>query len=250
MSNIDYLNGYIYHMVHFANLRNIFQRRALLSKEKLLEEKIPYRSIAYEEVQTLRDRIFVRYPVGQRYRPLHSYVPFYFATRTPMLHVQYRNGVQNEIIIFEVSRSLLKDQGVVFTDGNASNQQLTKYGREKVIITPATILDDSCHRRYLPDGPYGTSLNRSNFYGDVIFLDRLDWDGINHIRRIDPLEEYIRVRHAEVLVPDLLPLGQVKGICVRTQDMVLAVNALIDECGLTGRIPAIVCKPGLYFREQ
>ena len=90
-------------------------------------------------------------------------------------------------------------------------------------------------------------MNRSDFFSDVTFLERLDWDGINDIRYIESLEEYIRVRHAEVLVPDLLPLGRVEGIVVRTRDMVQAVNALIVECGLTGRLPSAVCKPGLYF---
>ncbi|SRR6266487_958457 len=247
MSDINYLDGYIYHMVHFGNLRNIFHRRAILSKDKMLQEKIPYHSLAYEEVQTLRDRIFVRVSLESRYRPLHSYVPFYFATHTPMLHVQYRKGVQNEIIVLEVSRSLLKERGVLFTDGNASNQQLAKHGREQVIITPATVLDNACRRRYLPGGPYGTNQSCSDFYSDVSFLDHLDWDGINHIRRIDPLEEYLRVRHAEVLVPDLLPLGRVEGIYARMRDMVQAVNTLIEESGLSGRIPSAVSKPGLYF---
>lgn len=124
---MGYLDGYIYHMVHFDNLRNIFQRRALLSKEKVLQEKISYRSIAYEEVQTLRDRIYIWDFSRQKYRSLHSYVPFYFATRTPMLHNKYTEGIQDQITIFEVSRVLLKDQGVLFSDGNVSNQQLSKY---------------------------------------------------------------------------------------------------------------------------
>ena len=62
--NIDYLDGCIYHMVHFENLPGIFQRRALLSREKILQENISYRSIAYEEIQNLRDRIFVWDPLS------------------------------------------------------------------------------------------------------------------------------------------------------------------------------------------
>jgi len=61
MSNIDYLNGYIYHMVHFANLQNIFLRRALLSKEKVLQEQIRYHSIANDEVQGFRDLRFLHF---------------------------------------------------------------------------------------------------------------------------------------------------------------------------------------------
>src|SRR5260221_7070244 len=117
MSDMGYLDGYIYHMVHFDNLRNIFQRRALLSKEKVLQEKIPYRSIAYEEVQTLRDRIYIWDFSRQKYHPLHSYVPFYFATRTPMLHNKYTECIQDQIAIFEVSIFILKDNDVLFSDG-------------------------------------------------------------------------------------------------------------------------------------
>jgi ssDNA thymidine ADP-ribosyltransferase, DarT len=244
---MNYLDGYIYYMVHFDNLRNIFQRRALLSKDKVLQEQIRYHSIANDEVQGFRDRIYIWDFSKQKYRSLHSYVPFYFARRPPMLHNKYTEGVQDKIIIFEISRFILKDQGVLFTNGNASNQQLSKSRGERVGITPASVSRGECLRRYYPGGPYRTNASRSDFYGDVIFLDHLDWDVINNIRRIDPLEEYIRIRHAEVLVPDLLPLGRVKGICVRMQDMVLAVNALINECGLTGRIPTAIFKPALYF---
>lgn len=244
---MGYLDGYIYHMVHFDNLRSIFQRRALLSKEKVLQEKIPYHSIAYEEVQTLRDRIYIWDFSRQKYRSLHSYVPFYFATRTPMLHNKYTEGIQDKIAIFEVSRVILKDQGVLFSDGNVSNQQLSKYRGERVGITPITVSGRECIRKYRPGGPYGTNISRSNCYSDVSFLEQLDWDGINNSRFIDPFEEYIRIRHAEALVPDLLPLGRVEGIVVRTRDMVQAVNALLEECGLIDRIPPAASKPQLFF---
>lgn len=244
------LDGYIYHMVHFDNLRSIFKRRALLSKEKVLQEKIHYHSIANDEVQGFRDRIYIWDFSKRKFRSLHSYIPFYFATRTPMLHNKYTEGVQDNIVIFEVSRSVLKEEGVLFTDGNASKQRLSdpeKHIREIVRIIPATISNTSCRRMYHPNGPYGTSLSRSDFYSDVAFLDHLDWDGINNKRHIEPLEEYIRVRHAEVLVPDLLPLGRVTGIVVKTREMVQAVNALLEEGGLAGRIPSALRKPWLFF---
>src|SRR5437763_8413245 len=78
---------------------------------------------------------------------------FYFATHTPMLFVQYKNGIQDEIVIFEVDRSILKAQGVLFTDGNATNQQLSKYMGEVIDIIPATKLNSDCRRRYRPSGP-------------------------------------------------------------------------------------------------
>ncbi len=127
MSGINYLDGSIYHMTHFDTSKGIFQRRAILCKVSVGQEKIPYRSIANDEVQDFRDRILIWDFSRGRYRFLHSYVPFYFATRPPMLHNMFTRGIQNEIVIFEVDRSILRDQGVLFTDGNASNQQLSKF---------------------------------------------------------------------------------------------------------------------------
>jgi len=232
-------------MVHIKNLQNILLRRAILSKEMVKKEGIEYQSIAFEEVQNLRDRIFVWDFAKQRYRRLHSYVPFYFTGRTPMLYVQYRQGIQEEIVIFEVSRSIIKNPGVLFTDGNASNQQLSKFSGEKVGIMPATSLDSLCHRVYSPGGPYGINKNCSDFYRDPVFLEFLNWNIINN--RWFTEDEEKRVKHAEVLIPDLLPLGRIQGIAVSTQDLVEAVNAAIIECGLSGRIPSAECKPALFF---
>ena len=163
-----------------------------------------------------------------------------------MLFVQYKNGIQDEIVIFEVDRSILKDQGVLFTDGNATNQQLSKYMGEVIDIIPATKLNSDCRRRYRPSGPKGANINRTDFYSDVSFLDRLSWDVINDRWFMD--EERKRIKHAEVLVPDILPLGRLQGIAVRTRNMVQAVNNLIAESGLTGRIPSATSRPHFFFQ--
>src|SRR5216683_1076070 len=197
MPGVDYLVGSIYHMVHFNNLQNIFQRRALLSKERIIQERISFQSIANDEVQNLRSRIFVKDISTQKYRPLHSYVPFYFATHTPMLKNKYDEGIQDSIVILEASRSILRNQGVLFTDGNATLQQLSKYGSEKVYITPATITHPSCRRFYHPDGPYGSNINTSSFYAGITFLEKLDWNAING--RSYVWGEKKRMRQAELL---------------------------------------------------
>jgi hypothetical protein len=245
MAGINYLDGSIYHMVHIDNLANIFRRRAILSKEKVLDEKIGYHSIAFEDVQGLRDRVYVRSMAKRTIRPLHSYVPFYFTTLTPMLYVQHINGIQNKIVYLEVSRLIMEDYGVLFTDGNASNQQLAKYGSETVLIAPIRDPDDSCRRSYSTRIPHGKNQNCSNFYASTNFLDRLNWEIIND--RWFNEDEKRRIKHAEVLVPDVVPLGRVQGIYIRTEKMVRAINAIIDEQGLTGRIPSAIAKPELYF---
>ncbi|MHB8595902.1 MAG: DUF4433 domain-containing protein [Ktedonobacteraceae bacterium] len=245
MSSEDYLDGYIYHMVHFDNLRNIFQRRAILSKESVMQEVVKYQSIAYEEVQGLRDRIFIWDFSERAFRGLHSYVPFYFAMLTPMLYVQYRNNIQDEIVIFEASRSILRKQGVLFTDGNASNQLLSKSSGEVVEIVPATLVRDDCRQRYRPNGPHGANKSRTDFYSHITFLERLNWEVINNRWFMD--EERKRIKHAEVLVPDIFPLGWVQNILVKNQNMEKRVNSLIIECGLAERIPWAMCRPNLYF---
>ena len=165
-----------------------------------------------------------------------------------MLYVQYGQGIQKEIVIFEVSRSIFRNQGVFFTDGNASNHQLSKSVGEKVGIRPATASDGQYHHEYRPGGrPYGTNISRSNFYADVVFLGHLKWDVINNHWFTG--DEERRIKHAEVLVPDLLPLSRVQGISVSTRDMVQVVNVVIAECGLTGRIPSAAYKPNLFFFE-
>lgn len=232
-------------MVHFDNLESIFRRRALLSKERVMEEGINYRSIALEDVQDLRDRVFIWDFSLQRPRSLHSYVPFYFATHTPMLYMKYKDGLQNEIVFFEGSRSILLQPGVVFTNGNATNQQLAKYRDETVLVIPATPSSRSCTRKYSSTVPLGTNQNRSDFYADVDFLKDLNWDVIND--RWFNEEEKTRIKHAEVLVPDVVPLGKVQGIVTSSYSKANAVNALIERCGLANRIPFAVSRPGLYF---
>ena len=242
---MEYINGYVYHMVHFDNLENIFLRRALLSKEKVAQEGTTYYSIAYDDVQGLRDRVFVWDAIEHKFRSLHSYVPFYISTHTPMLYVQLKRGIQDRIAILEVSRSIITEKGTIFTNGNATNQRLAKYGSEVVNIMPKTIENRECRRQYRPNGPHGANPNRSNFYNDPLFLEELDWDIINNRDFSEP--EKGRVKHAEVLVPDILPLSKLLNIAVKNQTMVNEVNGLISQCNLMGRIPFATLKPNLFF---
>lgn len=252
MSNENYLDGCMYHMSHFENLRNILNSGALLSQKELESRKIKWHSIANREVQDLRRRIYVWDLFEKQYRPLHSYAPFYFTTHTPMFLNQRERGIQNNIVIFEVSRSYIGsiDQRVLFTDGNASNQQLSKLAEEKVYIVPVNTSNDFCSRKYLPSGhPYGTNTKRSDFYADVAFLDRVSWDVIEGHIFVQDKEEYKRVKHAEILTPDRFPLDEMLNICVSTEDMVDAVRTLFADLGLTEDEFGlhIVYKPSLFL---
>lgn len=243
---MNYLDGFIYHMVHVDNLRSIFLCKALLSQEMLKRERIEPRSIAEPSVQKLRDRIFIWDFYDRKLRNLHSYVPFYFSTCSPMLYVQHNAGIQNELVMFKVPRSILENQGVIFTDGNATKQRLSQGGSQKVYIMPAGINVDYCAREYKPTDPQGASRLISDFYCDVKFLDTFDWKGINNQRHFDDWEESKRVRSAEVLIPDSLPITEIHTIAVATTAMIVVVNAIIDECGVVGLVPQATCEPALF----
>lgn len=241
----DYLRGYVYHMTHFDNLTSIFTQGALLSKDILATSNLNEHSIAYDTVQDLRDRIFIKDFIEQRYRGLHCYVPFYFAMYPPMSYVQRTKGILNDIIFFVASRSILNNPGVLFTDGNASMQQLSRSSGEKVGIVPAT-KSEICSRRYRPSGPYGTNQSFSNFYRDIIFLRTLNWDVINSVHRMDPFEEDKRLRSAEVLVPDKFALSSIKYIAVHTEKMAQTAKTVADKCGRPDFASLISVDPSLF----
>lgn len=246
MLHAVHLQGNLYHMTHFDNIPSILYRRAILSKERVRQEEISYNSIADENVQNRRDRIFIWDQTKGKYRTLHSYVPFYFNTYTPMLYRLYKNEVQGKLLFFEIDRMIIGEKGVVFTDGNATNQQLSNHMNEEVDITPASSSEGTCYRRYRPDDkPYGMNTNRSNFYCESNCLHYLNWNIINDRWFND--EEKRRIKHAEVLIPDLLPLGKIRGIAAQNSKVMQDVNNLIDKYGLTDRIPPTLCKPDLFF---
>lgn len=243
MSYTDYLLGEIYHMVHINNLCSIFQQGGILSKEKLSQANLYHHSIAYESVQGLRDRIFVR-DLADKYRKLHSYVPFYFTTNSPMFHVQRKNGLEDQIAFLVVSRNVLVASGVLFTDGNAAIQQLAQSGTEKVGITPATT-STPCTRVYLPNGPHGTNQSMSNFYNDVTLLSYLNW----YVLRggyIADWEESKRVRSAEILIPDELFIKEVQYIAVKKEETIRKINTLFTQCKSVNKIPQVLARPDLY----
>jgi hypothetical protein len=88
----------------------------------------------------------------------------------------------------------------------------------------------------------------SNFFCDVRLLDRLDWDGINYLRRVEPWEESLRVRSAEALIPDSLAITEICGIAVGTREMEKTVNAIIDECEVARLVPQATYEPNLFSK--
>lgn len=104
---------------------------------------------------------------------LHEYVPLYFMTKTPMQWVVTHKAPSrqsvirpSDVVFIDVSTDVLRETGVVFSDGNAS-KELTK------------------------------------FYNKPEDLAKLNWQGMrmSPVKYKYDAEEWKRIRASEVLVP-------------------------------------------------
>lgn len=72
----------LYHITHYQNLYSILKNKGLSAYSKVTNEEAVYTNIAHQGLQGRRSTTNVPvYPNGC----LHDYVPFYFASRSPML---------------------------------------------------------------------------------------------------------------------------------------------------------------------
>lgn len=108
--------SYLYHMTHYSNLVGII-KNGILPKNKLPN---PVYDISNQDVQQRREKLEYIYN-----RQIHDYVPFYFNPKNPMLYV--RRNIQHEIIILAITKSLLKIEGTIFSDGNAASEHTLFY---------------------------------------------------------------------------------------------------------------------------
>ncbi|GJD22894.1 hypothetical protein RIVM261_078500 [Rivularia sp. IAM M-261] len=134
----------IYHITHIRNLQSILQIGGLVANNRLKQQQINYQDIAHGNIQDRRALIRVPCAAGGC---LHDYIPFYFAPRSPMLYTINRGNVegytegQNPIlhIVTEAEIILANNLVFAFTDGHAV-------------------------------------MDYSEFYDDLQFLDRIDWE--------------------------------------------------------------------------
>ena len=81
----------IYHITHWRNLPGIVAEEGLSCCATLKQNRVGYHDIANQDIQSKRAR--KRVPCGPG-GLLHSYVPFYFAPRSPMLYIINQGGPQ------------------------------------------------------------------------------------------------------------------------------------------------------------
>ena len=179
---LDYLKShcveFIYHMTHVSNVPNIL-KYGLQGHGNSFQKT----DISNGEVNSRRAR---REPVyGKR---IHDYVPFYFSPRNPMLYVQDH---EDDIVILVFPASLMYENGMLFTDGNASS-------------------------------------SNTSFYNDLCDLDNLNWQCLNSNYWPD-FSDGKRKKMAEVLLTKKVDKSKILGILCKNQNTKEKVSQLANQ---------------------
>lgn len=153
---------HLFHITHEQNIPGIVAEGGLLSHNAAHASRSPT-DVSDPEVQKRRASVVFH---G---RPLHDYVNLYFRAKGPMLSA--RRELQKSLVVLYVTRDLLHQPGVFFTDGNAASP-------------------------------------RTRSFSDPSDLEQLDWNCLDAEFWTDICDGK-RKRAAEVLVPDRVPLAMV-----------------------------------------
>ena len=165
--------SFLYNIAPIANVASILQL-GILSKNLVIKERIPYKSLANEDVQQKRD---LKWILNGR---LHDYANLYFNPRNPMLYTLKQNN-QGQFCLLEVDYTVLDFPEVVVTDMNAA-ASFSKF------LTPREGLDEI----------------------DFSVINTVYWNDFDPVIK-DYKKKHIC---AEVLVPDKVPPQLIKGILV------------------------------------
>jgi hypothetical protein len=113
----------VFHITHVENLTSMLGAKRMMAKN--LQAPGTCRSIANEEVQDRRARVVVPVAPGG---PLHDYVPFYFAPRSPMLYCNHRGSIPNAKPQGEIIHLVTTAQNIA-----ASDRPFVFYDRHAVV---------------------------------------------------------------------------------------------------------------------
>lgn len=199
----SYENRYVYHITHIKNLESII-RYGLLSTNMQKSMGISHVNIANASIQETRSAMEV--PCGKR-GTIHDYVPFYFASRTPMLLgvINKKNCDQPLLIYLCLKMNIIDKGNVVFTDTSANTHK------------PPT------------------------FYNDKRYLDNLDWAIIDDKSWSFPDDDERHRHMAELLVRDRVDISEIGCIVVFNEkikecviDIFNKLNSTPPEIGYDG----------------
>lgn len=188
---------WIYRITHINNLPGILQRGRICAPNTTPDDGLTYKAIHHQSIQAQRAATPV--PCGPG-GVIHDYVPFYFATHSPMLYVIHKGNVQGydegqEPIIYLASDAQTvasSGAGFVFTDGHA-------------IVALSAFFDELTH------------------------LDKVDWHVMTLRYWHDTLQtpDRKRRRQAEFLVHKFFPWPLIRGIGVINDQVKGRVEAIL-----------------------
>jgi hypothetical protein len=207
---------YLYHFTHVDNLTTILEQGGLLCDRDVMDDGLLAVEVGDTSIKDRRRYMSVPKPPGGS--PC-DYVPFYFATKSPMLFrisrggvVQYPDGDQEPLvyIVTSVEQVVAADLDWVFSDGNCASG-ITDYYDELSDLETAI------------DWP----LMQERYWRDTA-------DDPDRVRR----------RMAEFLVHRQSPWDLVIGVATRSQAMADAVQGILQARGLA---TPIAVRPSWYY---
>lgn len=186
----------IYHFTHAKNLQEILREGRLRCKAQLPTGG-DLMNVSHESVQEKRRNKQVGCEPGGI---LHDYVPFYFATRSPMMYVISRGGVE----------------------GYDSKTTPLIY-----LVSSVERVREMALKFVFSDGHPIVKLSR--FYNDAADLDKVDWE-VMKARYWNDTEEYPdreRRRQAEFLALDAFPWDAVEFLAVKNANVKRRLDAYL-----------------------
>lgn len=210
----------IYHITNINNLARIVKTGRLWCDSERIRQGIPCVGIAHDHLKQRRLRTSVRDRAGRVVAAggmLSDYVPFYFATRSPMLYSIHRGNIPGYVggqadVVYLVSTVELVENGDrawCFTDGHAVEAM-------------------------------------TEFHTSVERLDTIDWAIINDNRWSNTDHDLDRKRRkqAEFLVHGFVPWSWFHRVGVIDQEKSQQVREIIAEAE---HQPEIRIQPRWYY---
>ncbi len=199
----------IYHFSHINNLASIIEANGILCKNVLIDKENGYTNSANEDVQDKRKGHKV---TVANEGTLHDYVPFYFATRTPMLYTVHQGNISGvnmkDVVFFKSNAQEVKGSGkcFAFTDGHGI-------------------------------------MALSDYYEDLADLEKVPWNVIKAPFWND-FTDGRRLRQSEFLVHSIFDWALIEVIGVFSEEMRTRVQNLILNLD---HKPEVQIKKNWYF---
>lgn len=202
------------HATHIKNLASILEAGGLLSYHEMKQKGVSYSNIAYDHIQDRRESTMVFASKGGC---LHDYVPFHFASKSPMLYTISKGNVPGH-----------------------------KGGQKPLIFLASTVqrVEESKTAYAFTDGH--ATMKFTWFYDEIEDLQEIDWNIMRakYWNDTDEDPDRKRRRQAEFLVHKKFPLDLLQGIAVFNAGMQDQVLEILSDAGV--ELPVKVKKEWYY----